>query len=144
MEFEEKKKLISKYCVLKHEINTILDKLEELQTTTLRSLYYSTKVSGGALNSVVENSVERVEYLKNQLSEKIRLSKELFFILDTIFKQLEPAQHEIMVYRFINCYKWSKIAEKTGKSYRYVVKLCSKVIASLPEEMLLKIKGVIK
>lgn len=86
MEFEEKKKLILKYCVLKHEINTIRDKLEELQTTTLRSLYYSTKVSGGALNSVVENSVERVEYLENQLSEKIRLSKEILLKIKGVIK----------------------------------------------------------
>lgn len=142
MDYEEKKKLLSQYCILKNEIIKILDELEELKSSPLRSFNFSEKVSGGELSNIVENSVERVEFLEDKLLEKVKKSKEVYKILDSAFKNLSCTEYEIMTNRFFQGLKWEKIAEKINKESHYIMARSKKVILRIPDEYFYMIKEV--
>lgn len=110
------KKELSQLYYLKKEIRQLEQRINELETAATNCTVKITGLpSGRGISDKIGNYAARIADLKSLLDLNL---KKCFYELNRLDRYIEsvddPLLRQIMTYRFINGYSWSKIAYMIG------------------------------
>lgn len=110
------KKELSQLCYLKKEIRQLEQRINELETVATDCTAKITGLPHGTgINDKIANYAAQIADLKSLLDLNL---KKCFYELNRLDRYIQsvddPLLRQIMTYRFINCYSWSKISYAIG------------------------------
>lgn len=116
------KDFLSQYRELKAEIEGLRDELKQLEAIAEKTSPSREPCSGGGnLSDRVGRTSAKIVDLKNEISEEKRRLVELRREIVREIKAVpNPKQRLVLQYRYINGWRWEKIAAHLGFSYQWV------------------------
>ena len=110
------KKELSQFYYLKKEIRQLEQRIKELETAAMDCTAKITGLPHGTeINDKIGNYTAQIADLKALLELNL---KKCFYELNRLDRYIQsvddPLVRQIMTYRFINCYSWSKISYAIG------------------------------
>ncbi|MFR1179465.1 MAG: hypothetical protein ACLSDH_05380 [Bacilli bacterium] len=110
------KKELSQLYYLKKEIRQLERRIKELETAAMDCTAKITGLPHGTgVNDKIGNYTAQIADLKSLLDLNL---KKCFYELNRLDRYIQsvddPLLRQIMTYRFINCYSWSKISYAVG------------------------------
>ena len=120
---------LQRVYLIKKNIKTLEEQLMEIDTKIKGgAITYSEKVqtSGlGSTESLMCKAVDLQYKINSIISEKLKLIDE---IVGNIYKINDNTLEIILKMRYIDCYNWEKLAEKTGYTIRQVHRLHNRAL----------------
>lgn len=120
---------LQRVYLIKKNIKTLEEQLMEIDTKIKGgAITYSEKVQTSGLGSTESLMCKAVDLqckINSIISEKLNLMDE---IVGNIYKINDNTLEIILKMRYIDCYNWEKIAEKTGYTIRQVYRLHNRAL----------------